>query len=364
MSTDPTPDLPALLDAGLDLFAEQVRHIDTGWDLPTPCAGWTVRDLVGHVLSTMAAGDLILRGQPVPPAPDQPGDAVDPQSGPEQVGQRVAELAEHFRASLAGADLEQTRETPAGPRTLADGLAFPIVDLAVHSWDLASALGRRIELPAELLAYADSFARSVPAEVTRRPGVFGPELVPGDDASATERLMAYLGREHVEQPEHSETGPQTEPGAEPQDAWARLDGPADAGSSDWVVDQLAQIDAAGTTDVVGIQGMKVVVLTMLGRRSGRPRRVPLMRVEHDGVYAAVASKGGAPEHPHWYHNLLAHPELLLQDGTTTSRRTARLATDAEREQWWPRCVEAFPPYAEYEEKTARVIPLFLLEPAD
>lgn len=150
-----------------------------------------------------------------------------------------------------------------------------------------------------------------------------------------------------------------------QSVWARLQGPADAGASQWVVDQLAQIDEAGTTDVVGIQGMKVVVLTMLGRRSGRPRRVPLMRVEHDGVYAAVASKGGAPEHPHWYHNLVETPELLLQDGTTTTRRRARVIEGTEREQWWARCVEAFPPYTEYETSAGdRVIPVFLLEPTE
>lgn len=190
----PQPDLATLLDAGLALFAEQVQHIDTGWDLPTPCAGWTVRDLVGHVLGTMTAGDLILRGQPVPPSPERPGDAVDPQASPEQVALRVDELAASFREALAGADLSATRETPAGPRTMAEGLAFPIVDLAVHSWDLATALGRRIELPSELLAYADRFSRSVPAEVTRRPGVFGPELTAPEGASGTDRLMAFLGR--------------------------------------------------------------------------------------------------------------------------------------------------------------------------
>jgi len=92
------------------------------------------------------------------------------------------------------------------------------------------------------------------------------------------------------------------------------------------------------------------------------RKVPLMRVEHDGVYAAVASKGGAPEHPQWYFNLRAHPDLDLQDDRTVTAVRAREITGAEREQWWPRCVEAFPPYAEYQTKTDRLIPVFLLEP--
>lgn len=151
--------------------------------------------------------------------------------------------------------------------------------------------------------------------------------------------------------------------SEREDVWTRLAGPAEPNASGWVRDQIEAVEAAGTTDAASVQGMRVVVMTTLGRTSGKVRKVPVMRVEHDDVYAAVASKGGAPEHPVWYHNLLAHPELLLQDGTETTRRVARLATQAEREQWWPRCVEAFPPYAEYAEKTDRTIPLFLLERA-
>jgi deazaflavin-dependent oxidoreductase (nitroreductase family) len=108
--------------------------------------------------------------------------------------------------------------------------------------------------------------------------------------------------------------------------------------------------------------MPVVLLTMLGASSGKLRKVPLMRVEHDGVYAAVASKGGAPDNPQWYANLLAHPDLDLQDGTEVRPVRAREISGAEREEWWPRCVEAFPPYAEYQAKTDRSIPVFLLEP--
>jgi deazaflavin-dependent oxidoreductase (nitroreductase family) len=130
----------------------------------------------------------------------------------------------------------------------------------------------------------------------------------------------------------------------------------------WVRKQVEKIEATGTTRSVDIMGMQVVLLTMRGARTGAVRKVPLMRVEHDGVYAAVASLGGAPKHPVWYHNLKAHPDLELQDGTETFAVRARELDADERAQWWPRCVAAYPPYADYEKKTDRVIPVFVLEP--
>lgn len=133
--------------------------------------------------------------------------------------------------------------------------------------------------------------------------------------------------------------------------------------SGWISRQLAAIDSAGTTDAADVQGRRIVVITMRGARSGMLRRVPLMRVEHDGSYLAVASKGGAPEHPAWFHNLRAHGDVLLQDGTEQHVLRARQLEDGpERDAWWERAVAAFPPYAEYQEKTDRTIPLFVLEP--
>lgn len=131
----------------------------------------------------------------------------------------------------------------------------------------------------------------------------------------------------------------------------------------WQADQLAEIDRTGDTRSVGIMDRQVVVLTIRGVKSGKLLRVPLMRVEHDGAYAAVASKGGAPEHPKWYHSLVANPLIEIQDGTTSADYVARELTGAEREEWWARCVAAFPPYAEYQEKTERTIPVFACEPA-
>ncbi len=131
--------------------------------------------------------------------------------------------------------------------------------------------------------------------------------------------------------------------------------------SDWVRKQVEEIERTGTTDSVHIQNRPVVLLTMRGKKSGKVRKVPLMRVEHDGDFAAVASKGGAPEHPKWYRNLQAHPDIDLQVGTETWSARARELTGEEREQWWERCVAAFPPYAEYQTKTERLIPVFVLE---
>lgn len=131
----------------------------------------------------------------------------------------------------------------------------------------------------------------------------------------------------------------------------------------WVRQQVEKIEATGTTRAVDIMGRPVVLLTMHGV-SGKVRKVPLMRVEHDGVYAAVASQGGAPEHPKWYTNLRRNPVIELQDDSRTWTARAREIEGAEREEWWPRCVEAFPPYAEYQQKTDRLIPVFVLEPVE
>lgn len=123
-----------------------------------------------------------------------------------------------------------------------------------------------------------------------------------------------------------------------------------------------KVTAAGTTAAVDIMGMQVVLLTMRGAKSGKIRKVPLMRVEHNGVYAAVASLGGAPKNPVWYYNLKAEPKLTLQDGDVTKEYVAREIEGAEYDEWWPRAVAAYPPYAEYQTKTTRKIPLFVLDP--
>jgi deazaflavin-dependent oxidoreductase (nitroreductase family) len=133
--------------------------------------------------------------------------------------------------------------------------------------------------------------------------------------------------------------------------------------STWVRDQVQTILRTGTTESVNIQGRPVVLITMRGRKTGGIRLVPVMRVEHEGRYVIVGSKGGSPHDPQWVHNLRAHPDITLQDGTREFTLRAREANAEERAEWWPRCVEAFPPYAEYQTKTDRVIPIFVLDPA-
>ena len=133
---------------------------------------------------------------------------------------------------------------------------------------------------------------------------------------------------------------------------------------DWVRDQTEKILDTGTTEGVTILDRPVVLVTIRGAKSGKLRYTPLMRVEHDGRYALVASKGGAPEHPKWYRNLVANPHVELQDGTETKEYDARELSGDERREWWDRSVAAFPPYAEYQKKTERLIPVFVLEPRE
>jgi deazaflavin-dependent oxidoreductase (nitroreductase family) len=133
--------------------------------------------------------------------------------------------------------------------------------------------------------------------------------------------------------------------------------------TEWVREQVEEYESSGGTRGAEMRGMPVVVVTSRGNKSGKVRKTPLMRVEHDGAYAAVASLGGAPQHPVWYYNLKADPHVEVQDGPTKQDMIAREVTGEEKAQWWERAVAAFPYYAEYQAKTEREIPVFVLEPA-
>ena len=141
-----------------------------------------------------------------------------------------------------------------------------------------------------------------------------------------------------------------------------LTGEYEPSTSTWAREQAERFEASGGTEANELNGRPIIVLTSVGARSGRLRKTALMRVEHDGEYVVVASKGGAPEHPVWYYNLVAEPHVELQDGPTRQDMTVRELSGEEREQWWERAVLAFPPYADYQRRTDRVIPLLLLEP--
>ena len=144
-----------------------------------------------------------------------------------------------------------------------------------------------------------------------------------------------------------------------------LHGDYEPSAFQWVRDQVAEYEASGgqRANTLLDTGMPIVVVTSRGAKTGKVRKNPLMRVEHDGEYALVASKGGTPENPEWYHNLVAHPdEVLVQDGPEPFTVRIREISGDEKAEWWERAVAAYPPYAEYQEKTDRPIPVFVATP--
>ncbi len=144
-----------------------------------------------------------------------------------------------------------------------------------------------------------------------------------------------------------------------------VDGEYEPSTQAWVRDQVELYESSGGTQGTTLRntGLPVVIITNRGAKTGKVRKTPLMRVEHEGRYAAVASQGGAPSHPVWYYNFRADPRVELQDGPDKWDMTARELTGDERAQWWERAVAAFPPYADYQRRSARQIPVFVLERA-
>ena len=144
-----------------------------------------------------------------------------------------------------------------------------------------------------------------------------------------------------------------------------LDGEYEPSAQAWVREQVEAYErsAGQQANTLRDTGLPIIVVTMRGRRSGKLRKIALMRVEHNGEYAFVASKGGAPEHPEWYLNLVEHPDqVVVQDGAEPFDATVREISGAEREDWWQRSVQAYPPYADYQAKTDRLIPVLLAAP--
>ncbi len=129
-----------------------------------------------------------------------------------------------------------------------------------------------------------------------------------------------------------------------------------------IADQVTLYEGSGGTEGLELEGQPCIILTTKGRKSGKLRKSPLMRVEHDGRYAVVASMGGAPQHPVWYLNLLANPDVTLQDGPDVYDLKARVVDGDEKAEWWRRATEVWPSYDDYQASTDRVIPLIVLEP--
>ncbi len=132
----------------------------------------------------------------------------------------------------------------------------------------------------------------------------------------------------------------------------------------WVRDQVETYEATGGREANTLRetGIPVVIITCRGAASGKIRKFALMRVEHDGEYALVASMGGAPNNPGWYHNLVAEPLVMIQDGPEPKDYLTRIVQGDERRTWWDRSVAVFPTYAEYQSKTDRIIPVFVATP--
>ena len=142
-----------------------------------------------------------------------------------------------------------------------------------------------------------------------------------------------------------------------------LQGEYEPSPAGWVRDQVDQYERSGGTEGTTLRGMPVIILTSRGAHSGKIRKTPLMRVEHDGEYALVASKGGDPKHPVWYYNLLADPDsVAIQDGPAPFDVSVREVTGEEKKKWWDWAVAAYPPYADYQANTDRQIPLFIATP--
>ena len=177
---------------GLDVFVRViVQMTPDDWTLDSPCEGWTPLDVLGHLGTSLAMGAALLAGeQPTWPEADRPADLVD---GDPVAFYRAA--ADRCRTGVEGADLDLVMDTPMGPRTVADRLAFPAIDLYVHAWDIAKPAGIAVEIPDGAIDFAHRYIDPIPAEMVRGPkGAFGPEAEVPADATATEAFIAWTGR--------------------------------------------------------------------------------------------------------------------------------------------------------------------------
>ena len=141
-----------------------------------------------------------------------------------------------------------------------------------------------------------------------------------------------------------------------------LSGEYEPSTLDWARENAEEYIASGGTKGTEMRGMPVILLTTIGAKTGKIRKTPLMRVEHDGQYAIVASLGGAPKNPVWYYNVTNNPRVELQDGTASGDYDSREVFGDEKAQWWERAVAAYPDYADYQKNTDRQIPVFVLTP--
>lgn len=187
-----TPRADDVFLRGLDTFDQMMDRLPDGvWDRPSACAGWTNLDVLGHLGSSMSMGLALMAGeQPQWPTFDRPADLVEGSPADYWAG-----LSSQLRRSMEGIDLDLVMDTPMGPRTVADRLAFPAVDLFVHAWDIGHPSGLEVEVPDDVIEFTHGHIDPIPVEMVRgENGAFGPEVPAPDDATATEAFMAWTGR--------------------------------------------------------------------------------------------------------------------------------------------------------------------------
>jgi len=188
--TDLTARIDLMTVEAIALLVDAVSHIPAaGWDAPSNLDGWSLRDLVGHATGSTARIVALAEGTELWEGPSQPSEWTDAEPV-----RRLHVLAVQLHDALPAADLDAIRSSPQGEVPLRRALCFPVADLAMHSWDIHHSLGRSIELPPDLLAFCESLVASVPEDMLRRPGRFGPAQPVPEDSSPTTRLMGFLGR--------------------------------------------------------------------------------------------------------------------------------------------------------------------------
>lgn len=179
---------------GLEFFSDVVERVSLNdWQRPSPCEGWRALDVLGHVGEATSMGPAILRGEPTQMAwPDPPGEGVE--GDPAQWWRSLMEPA---RQAVSEADLDAVVDSPMGPRAVRDGLAFPAVDLFIHAWDLACSIGiaHNVEIPDDIIDFSYRLTDSIPEDVLRNPGIFGPAVPPSPEATRSQALLAWMGRD-------------------------------------------------------------------------------------------------------------------------------------------------------------------------
>lgn len=177
---------------GLAFFSDAVALVGpSDWQCPAPCAGWRAVDVVGHVGAATRFGTRLLRGEAPPWEPvEPPGSIVE--GDPATWWRRLVEPA---REAVSDADIDRVVDSPTGRRSVGDGLTFPAIDLFVHAWDLGRAIGAELEIPAAAIDFARAKLEAMPVEQVRSPRVFGAAVSPSPDASASQRFLAWTGRD-------------------------------------------------------------------------------------------------------------------------------------------------------------------------